>query len=396
MKKITVIGDLMCEPPVFEQGKTEKGFDFSHVFRNLKPLLAEADYCIANLETPLAGEEARYTYRLVSFNAPDEYAEAVRDMGIGLVSTANNHAMDRGNAGLKRTLEALDRVGLAHAGTSFGGASSIGYFELDGVKIAVVAYTYGTNYGINGEAPLENEGYHVNYLKPCTYAGGIRRPQPENYRKALKELKEAQGGEASWEDEVALRKKMGISNAYWDDVLIPEDCEEGLAAVRADLAEARKNADLVFFLPHAGGQFNETPGAFSSYILYESAKMGFDGIFAAHSHTLQKACYLKGTPCFYSMGNVTMDPYTDWAVPSSKPEYAVAAHLYLDGKKLAKTTFSITKIVYEDGKLTVYPVDALLEKLNAADAEQLKAETAGIFFRVTGREFPGILHEYEL
>lgn len=396
MKKITIIGDLMCEPPVFEQGKTEQGFDFSPVFRNLKPLLAEADYCIANLETPLAGEEARYTYRLVSFNAPDEYAEAVRDMGIQLVSTANNHAMDRGNPGLKRTLETLDRVGLVHAGTSFGGGGATAFFELDGTRIAVIAYTYGTNYGINGEEPMEDRGFHVNYLKPCSYKGGIRRPQPQSYRDALKAMEEELGRKASWEEEVALRKRMGITNAYWDDVLVPEDSEEGLAAVRADLEKARAAADLVFFLPHVGGQFNETPGAYSSYILYEAAGMGFDGIFAAHSHTLQKACRLRGVPCFYSMGNVTMDPYTDWAVPASMPEYAVAAHLYIEGKTIEKVTFSITKIVYEDGRLTVYPVDALLKKLDAAEAERLKKETAGIFLRVTGRELPGILHEYDL
>lgn len=395
MKKITVIGDLMCEPPVFEQGKTEKGFDFSPVFRNLKPLLAEADYAIANLETPLAGEEAGYTSRLVSFNAPDAYARAVKDMGIDLVSTANNHAMDRGNAGLKRTLEVLDRIGLAHCGTSLGGDATA-FFDLDGVKIAVIAYTYGTNYGINREEPDEAAGYHVNYLKPCTYTGGIRHPQPKAYLDALAAFEAKEGRESSWEEQIEIRKKLGISNAYWDDILIPEDSEEGLAHVRADLEEARKKADLVFFLPHVGGQFNETPGAYSEYIVYEAAKMGFDGIFAAHSHTLQKAGFLKGIPTFWSMGNVTMDPYTAWAVPASKPEYAVAAHLYLEGKKIQKVTFSITKIVYEEGRLTVCPVDALKEKLSAAEAAELEKETGEIFARVTGRTFPGILHEYEL
>ena len=369
MKKITVIGDLMCEPPVFEQGKTATGFDYAPVFRNLKPLIAEADYAIGNLETPLAGEEAVYTCRLVSFNAPDEYAQAVKDMGIDMVSTANNHAMDRGNPGMKRTLEALDRIGLAHTGTCYGkGTSAIGYFELEGVKAAVVAYTYGTNYGLNGEIPDEENGYHVNYLKPCTYSKGLRRPEPPAYYEELKKLEEQLGRKAVWEEQITVRQKLGISNAYWDDVVYPEDLEEGLAAVKADLEEARKQADLVFFMPHAGGQFNETPGAFSNYVLYEAAKMGFDGIFAAHSHTLQKACYLKGVPCFYSMGNVTMDPVTDWAVPASKPEYAVAAHLYLEGKKLDKVTFSITKIIRENGDITVYPVDDLYAKLPEAEA----------------------------
>lgn len=425
MKKITVIGDIMCEPPVFEQAKRADGsYDFLPAFTHLKPLLSEADYVIGNLETPLAGEDLQYTYRLVSFNAPDSLGEMCKEIGVDFVSTANNHAMDRGNEGLANTLSALDRIGLAHTGTFVNyredDPGRIFYFDLGGARFALLSYTYGTNYGINGNAPDEEAGFHVNYLKPCTSKKPLgTRKFPESYHKVLKLMEKFAGKKPIWEDEVDLRNALGISNAYADDCLFPEDAEECLKKVKADYEEARKHADYVFILPHTGGQFNVKPGAFSNYLIYEFAKMGFDGVFAAHSHTLQQAKEYLGIPCYWSLGNVSMAPFSAYAVRETLPEFAVAAHLYVENGKIVKNTFSLTKIIEEEsGLITVYPVEDLYRKyvelsekeVNAPGfaaaedvrvtgkeaAEILYDETEEIYQRVTGREFPGICHEYEL
>ena len=53
---------------------------------------------------------------MYSFNTPDEFADILPDAGFGFVSTANNHCLDRGTAGLYRTLDVLDRVGIGHTG----------------------------------------------------------------------------------------------------------------------------------------------------------------------------------------------------------------------------------------------------------------------------------------
>ena len=59
--KISILGDIMCEPSVLKGAKTKNGYDFNPMFSKVAPLLSEADYVIANFESPLAGEEAGYT-----------------------------------------------------------------------------------------------------------------------------------------------------------------------------------------------------------------------------------------------------------------------------------------------------------------------------------------------
>ena len=107
MDKITVLGDIMVEPPFMEQVAQQGAYDFKPSFAPLKALLKDSDYVIGNLETPLAGEEAGYTNRIVSFNSPDSLLDALIDLGVDAVSTVNNHCLDRGLAGLERTLQVL-------------------------------------------------------------------------------------------------------------------------------------------------------------------------------------------------------------------------------------------------------------------------------------------------
>lgn len=426
MKKITILGDVMCEPPVFSQAEKKDGsFDFMPAYKHLKPLLKGADYVMANLETPLAGEELGYTKRLVSFNAPDGLAETMKAIGVDFVSTANNHAMDRGNAGLENTIKALDAIGLDHTGTFVNYRKDmperIFYKQLGDTKIAVIAYTYGTNYGINGSEPDEKKGNHVNYLKPCTSKTGVgERNFTKEYKEALKLCEAVAGKKPMWEDEVKMRNVLGISQAYADTCLVPAEYEGCLKQVEADYKEARKNADLVFIMPHMGGQFNVVPGAFSEYMAWEFMKMGFDGVLAAHSHTLQKAEYIKKMPCFFSIGNVSMSPFSTYAERSTLPEYSVVPHFYVEKGKIKEVTFSVCKIVEElkggltvtdemyrercrtmdgdtpVGRITVYPVPELYEKLNGEQKEDLLSELQVIYKRVTGKKFPGIREEYRL
>lgn len=150
MLKISFLGDIMCEPLMLKAAKKGNTFDFSCVFSNVKDLLAESDYVVGNLETPLAGKEAGFVNELFSFNAPDEIAQAVKDAGVDFVSTANNHCMDRGFWGLKRTIITLDAVGLMHDGTHDKiGENEPFVADVKGTKIAIIPSTYGTNYGMH-------------------------------------------------------------------------------------------------------------------------------------------------------------------------------------------------------------------------------------------------------
>lgn len=117
--KITIVGDIMCEPPILKAAKKSDGtYDFSPMYEKVKPLFSESDYVIGNMETTLAGEEAGYTETFFSFNAPDSFGEAMKDAGFDLVTTINNHTLDRGAEGIIRTMEVLDKIGLPYTGTT--------------------------------------------------------------------------------------------------------------------------------------------------------------------------------------------------------------------------------------------------------------------------------------
>ena len=147
MKKITILGDIMVEPPFLKQAQNGDKYDFYPAMKALHSVLSDSDYVIANLETPLAGEDMVYTNRIVSFNAPDSVAEAIKKLGIDVVSTANNHCLDRGFAGLERTLRVLDEYGIAHTGTYPKGYTGerTHYFEVGDTKFALIAYAHSTN-----------------------------------------------------------------------------------------------------------------------------------------------------------------------------------------------------------------------------------------------------------
>ncbi len=386
--KITVIGDIMAEPPVVEGAKTADGYDFTNAFGCLKPMLDEADYAIGNLETPLAGEEAGYTSRLVSFNAPVQIAKDLKACGIDMVSTANNHALDRGYAGLVKTIEALDELGIGHTGTYADGEKNrIFYFTLGDTRFAVIAYTHSTNYGINLQDPTE-EGHQgfCNYLMPIRYKS-TRRPEPMIFLETKKMFEGVLERPLIWEESVRLRTALGITNAYSDDIFDENIAAQCFENVKKDYEEARKNADIVFFYPHSGGQFNPQPGRFSSALMRRAMALGFDAVFCAHSHTTQKAEVFNGKPYFYSMGNVTMSPNTIWSVPESMPEYGLAAHVYIKDKKVEKTTFSIIKMVEdEDHPMRSIPVDVLYGMLEDEESKaKLVADVAAIYNRVAGK-----------
>lgn len=385
--KVTVIGDIMSEPSLFAQAKRENGYDYTPVFENMKKLFSEADYVIGNLETPMAGEEAGYTKELVSFNTPDAIAYAVKDCGVDMVSTANNHALDRGIDGLRRTLKVLDEVGLAHTGTYDQGdcRDRIHYFTLGDTRLAVIAYTASTN-GYDVPDPESIDRLCVNRIRPNKGLAPVM-PKSAVLTDTRKFVEGLLGRKLIWEENIALKRATHSQIAYADWALEPEKYLPYVQQCAADLAEAKKNADLVLYLPHTGGQFNTEPGACSQYLCYRAVEDGADAVFAAHSHTTQCMKFLLGKPVFYSLGNVTMSPVSVYSCRETLPDYGIAAHIYVSEKKIVKTSFSLFKMV-EDGNTPLYiiPVDELYEKLtDEKEKAKLVAETGAVWSRVTGR-----------
>lgn len=160
---ISVIGDIMCHSTNFQDAYDDENdtYDFSYVFTDIKDYIQNADLAIGNLETTFAGKEVGYT-GYPTFNTPEQLAQNIKDLGVDVVSTANNHSLDKRYAGLVSTLDELDKVGLSHTGTyrSKEEQDTILTKDVNGIKFAFLSFTYGTN-GI--PVPSDKE-YCINLI----------------------------------------------------------------------------------------------------------------------------------------------------------------------------------------------------------------------------------------
>ena len=121
-------------------------YDYRPCFRYIKPYIEAADLAIGNLEVTLAGKPYK---GYPQFSAPDELLVALKDMGLDVIVTANNHSVDRGKAGLERTVAMLDSFDILHTGTFRSKMEKDRIHPLiverQGFRLAILNYTYGTN-----------------------------------------------------------------------------------------------------------------------------------------------------------------------------------------------------------------------------------------------------------
>ena len=155
---LVATGDLLIHGPVASRALADGGgkhYDFRPMLTKVRPMIAGADLALCHMETPVSADDKDIS-GYPAFNTPHELADAVAWAGYDGCSTASNHSVDRGLAGIRDTLGALDTHHLAHAGTARS-ATEARRIELHTVKGAVVAhlsYTYGTNgIPVPSEAP---------------------------------------------------------------------------------------------------------------------------------------------------------------------------------------------------------------------------------------------------
>lgn len=177
--KMTAIGDIMCHNTQYldAYNKETKTYDFSHFFTNVKTELSSSDITIGNLETTFAGADRGYS-SYPTFNTPEDLAKTLKDIGIDVLSTANNHSLDKGYSGLVSTINTLDSVGINHMGTYDNPDSQkeILIKEVNGLKIAFLSYTYGTN-GI--PIPSDKE-YCINLIDKDLILSQLKQAKEKN------------------------------------------------------------------------------------------------------------------------------------------------------------------------------------------------------------------------
>jgi poly-gamma-glutamate synthesis protein (capsule biosynthesis protein) len=125
-------------------------YDHSHFLDDLAPLLSGVDMAIANAEFTLAGPP--YT-GYPAFSAPDGYLKSITDAGVDVLLTANNHILDKGSDGLVRTLKQYDVFTGSGLDEEQYNRNNPLIISRNGIRVALVNFTYGTNAGASREYP---------------------------------------------------------------------------------------------------------------------------------------------------------------------------------------------------------------------------------------------------
>ncbi|HWR23578.1 MAG TPA: CapA family protein [Feifaniaceae bacterium] len=169
-----------------------QGYDFTPSFYAMQPWFSQVDLLCGNLETPLAGEAAGYAgpapgapaplpdgtpaeRELQTFNAPDALATSLKNAGFDAITTANNHCLDRGSAGLFRTAQVLREAGLIQLGAylSEEDRAAPRIIDVNGICVGLLAWTFSVN-GYEGMLSSGERGYAVGRLDKTKMAEDIR------------------------------------------------------------------------------------------------------------------------------------------------------------------------------------------------------------------------------
>ena len=172
---LVMVGDILLHTPAAESGRLEGGgYDFTPIFAEMRDEIQEADLALVNQEVIIGGEELGVS-GYPAFNAPYELGDALADTGFDVVLHATNHALDKGKKGIVNCLsfwrENYPDMAVLGIHDREEGQQEIYVYEQEGIQIAILNYTYGTN-GISMPADMP---FAVDMLDRERVAEDLRR-----------------------------------------------------------------------------------------------------------------------------------------------------------------------------------------------------------------------------
>lgn len=166
------VGDIHMHRKVTRSAFRSSGaYDYAPMFEYVRPLLEPLDLAVCHLEQPFAPPGQPLLVEPPLLSSAGELAQGLASAGFDRCGTASNHAMDRGVEGVKVTLDAMDAAGLGHSGTARTPEEATPQvFEVKGVKIAQLAYTFGSNLGTP-----PGQKWRLNISNPAGIVADARR-----------------------------------------------------------------------------------------------------------------------------------------------------------------------------------------------------------------------------
>lgn len=158
---IAAVGDIMMASTFPNESRMPPN-DGANLFKDVTPILSAADIAFGNLEGPIVdgGTSVKCrpgSTRCFAFRTPTRYGKYFKAAGFDVMSVANNHAGDFGEAGRVSSQKVLDEQGIKYAG-SLQPAATIAYLEVRGKQVALVAF------GHNNGMPSVNDLFGARQL----------------------------------------------------------------------------------------------------------------------------------------------------------------------------------------------------------------------------------------
>ncbi len=241
---LSAIGDILIHSPVYKDAKGEDGYDFLPMLEKVRPYLEQPTITIANQETMIGGEELGLsTYP--SFNSPHEVGDALKEVGVDVVTIANNHTLDRGEEAVQNAIEHWETIDMMYTGSykDQEDREKVRVYETgEGVSVAFLSYTYGTN--------------------------GIPVPEGKDFL-------------------------VNLIDKEW---------------MESEIDKAKELADAVILSLHFGNEYERYPDDTQKDLVQFAADQGVHAVIGHHPHVLQPMEWVTGkndneTLVVYSLGN---------------------------------------------------------------------------------------------
>lgn len=210
----------------------------------LLDIMRDSDVFMINNEFPFTDRGTPRANKAFTFRADPASVELLHEMGVDIVSLANNHASDYGEISLLDTLDTLESAGIPYvgAGRDLEEASKVIFYQKGDMRIGIVAAT------------------EVERMESPDTKG-------------------------------ATEDSPGTFRCYQND------------ALEEVIREAKKECDFLIVYVHWGTESTDQldwsqPGQAEDF-----TAAGADVIIGAHPHVLQEIAYVNGVPVFYSLGN---------------------------------------------------------------------------------------------
>ncbi len=353
MYKITILGDIMFQ-------KNMLNFDYKEMFSNVTQYLSESNLVIANLETPIKEEVNEGDIGQFQFVAPKSYVRVLKEIGIDMVSTANNHCLDNGKKGIIDTINILDDLKLEHVGT-YTTKKQKRYIvkNIDNKKVVFLANTYGTNAFVNKFYINDNDEFYISMLQKQELNNKIIRQIYNSNNLLIK----------------VIRKIFKTLHIFQFQKQIYEKNEKSyLKEIENEIKEIKtsENPDYILMMMHDGGQNNDKPINRTIEHINYMKKLGINAIITNHEHMIHKVELQDRDIVTYSLGNF-MSVNGVLEKPFDKmQDYSIALNIYFENNTF-RYTFTIFKIIY-DKQTNCITVNNLFDLINSETNKEKKKQ----------------------